>query len=193
MHNGEEAKMARLIYSAICSLDGFTADADGGFDWSAPDEEVHAFVNDRERRVGTMLLGRRMWEVLRVWDSLPGIEQEPAAIKDYAQLWSEADKIVYSTTLADVDTRRTRLEPVFDPSRVRDVVRASARDVSIGGPQLAAQALRAGLVDEIQLYLNPIIVGGGTAALPPGVRLDLDLVEEHRFAEGVVFLRYRVR
>ncbi|NQX28471.1 dihydrofolate reductase family protein [Microbacteriaceae bacterium VKM Ac-2854] len=185
--------MARLIYSAICSLDGFTADADGGFDWSAPDEEVHAFVNDRERRVGTMLLGRRMWEVLRVWDSLPGIEQEPAAIKDYAQLWSEADKIVYSTTLADVDTRRTRLEPVFDPSRVRDVVRASARDVSIGGPQLAAQALRAGLVDEIQLYLNPIIVGGGTAALPPGVRLDLDLVEEHRFAEGVVFLRYRVR
>lgn len=185
--------MSRLIYSAICSLDGFTADRDGDFAWSAPDEQVHAFVNEQERSVGTMLLGRRMYQVLSVWDDLPGLTEEPEPIREYARIWAETEKVVYSSTLDRVATRRTRLEPTFHVESVRGLIDAADRDVSIGGARLAAQALRAGLVDELQLYLNPIVIGAGTAALPADTRLELELQEQRRFDNGVVFLRYRVR
>jgi dihydrofolate reductase len=175
-----------LVYSALASLDGYVADADGRFEWAAPDAEVHAFVNDLERGVGTMLLGRRMYEVLAVWETMD--EPEPE-MRDFAEIWRAADKVVYSRTLETVATARTRIEREFDPEAVR-AMKAEV-DVSIGGPELAGHALRAGLVDELQLLISPILVGGGTAALPDGVRRELELVEERRFGNGVVFLRYR--
>jgi dihydrofolate reductase len=173
-----------LVYSALASLDGYVADADGRFEWAAPDAEVHAFVNDLERGVGTMLLGRRMYDVLAVWETLD--EPEPE-MRDFAEIWRAADKVVYSRTLEEVSTARTRIEREFDPEAVRRLDGV----VSIGGPELAAHAFRAGLVDEIHLFLSPILVGGGTAALPDGVRRELELVEERRFGNGFVFLRYR--
>jgi dihydrofolate reductase len=182
--------MGRLVYSQICSLDGYTADADGKFDWAEPDEEVHAFVNDLERPVGSYLYGRRMYETLAVWQSIGGADQ-PEVVNDYAEIWRAADKVVYSTTLAAVSTPRTRLEREFDPAVVRALTAASERDVSVGGPGLAASAIRAGLVEEFHLFVNPVVVGGGTRALPDGVRLDLGLVDEHRFGNGVVHLHYR--
>jgi dihydrofolate reductase len=182
--------MGRLVYSQICSLDGYIADADGKFDWAEPDEEVHAFVNDLERPVGTSLYGRRMYETLAVWQSIGGADQ-PEVVNDYAEIWRAADKVVYSTTLAAVSTPRTRLEREFDPAVVRALTAASERDVSVGGPGLAASAIRAGLVEEFHLFVNPVVVGGGTRALPDGVRLDLGLVDEHRFGNGVVHLHYR--
>jgi dihydrofolate reductase len=181
--------MGRLIASSIASLDGYVADADGRFDWSAPDAEVHAFVNDLERQVGTMLLGRRMYEVLAVWETMD--DPEPVMV-DFAQIWRAADKVVYSTTLEQPVTARTRIERAFEPDAVRALKQAADRDLSIGGPHLAAHAFAAGLVDEVQLFLNPVVVGGGTRALPDGVRLGLDLRDERRFANGVVFLRYAV-
>jgi dihydrofolate reductase len=180
---------ARLIYSAIASLDGYIADADGHFDWSAPDEEVHAFVNDLERPVGTYLLGRRMYEVLTYWETVPTDDAAPV-IRDFAGLWRAADKIVYSRTLDAVATARTRIERSFDVEAVRRLKASSEHDLSVGGPTLAAAALRAGLVDEVQLFLNPIVVGGGLAALPSEWRAGLELQDEHRFTNGVVFLRY---
>jgi dihydrofolate reductase len=180
--------MARLIYSAIASLDGYTADADGHFDWSAPDEEVHAFVNDLERPVGTYLYGRRMYDVMAVWETMP--HDQSAAMNDFAELWRAADKVVYSRTLEAPSTPRTRLEREFDPDAVRQLKAAATRDIGVGGPELAGQAIAAGLVDEYQLFLNPIIVGGGSRALPDGVRMPLELLEERRFANGVVYLRY---
>jgi dihydrofolate reductase len=173
-----------LVYTALASLDGYIADADGRFEWAAPDREVHAFVNDLERDVGTMLLGRRMYEVLVVWETMDDPEPE---MRDFAQIWRAADKVVYSRTLEDVSSARTRIEREFDP----EAVRRMNGHVSIGGPELAGHAIRAGLVDEFQLFLSPVLVGGGTAALPDGVRRDLELVEERRFGNGVVFLRYR--
>jgi dihydrofolate reductase len=184
--------VAKLVYSALASLDGYIADADGRFDWAAPDEEVHAFVNDLERPVGTYLYGRRMHEVMRFWETASTGADEPAAFRDYATIWQAADKVVYSTTLDAVDTARTRLERRFDPAAVRQLKAESAQDLSIGGAGLAAQALVAGLVDECHLLLTPIAVGGGTPALPTGVRLDLELLDEHRFTGGVVHLHYRV-
>jgi dihydrofolate reductase len=175
-----------LVYSALASLDGYIADTEGRFEWAAPDVEVHAFVNDLERGVGTMLLGRRMYEVLAVWETMD--EPEPE-MRDFAEIWRAADKIVYSRTLETVSTARTRIEREFDPEAVRAM--KVEGDVSIGGPELAGHALRAGLVDELQLLISPILVGGGTAALPDGVRRELELVEERRFGNGVVFLRYR--
>jgi dihydrofolate reductase len=179
--------MGRLIYSAIASLDGYVADADGGFDWAAPDEEVHAFVNDQERGIGTYLYGRRMYEVMLPWDSM---DDEAPVIRDYAQIWRSADKVVYSRTLDQVRSARTRLQRDFDPPAVRRLVDEAGADVSIGGPTLAAHALRAGLVDELNLFVNPVVVGGGTSWLPDDVRLDLALLREHRFSGGVVHLRY---
>jgi dihydrofolate reductase len=177
----------RLIFSAIASLDGYVADAQGSFDWSMPDDEVHAFVNDLERPIGTYLYGRRMYEVLSVWETI----DDPAPVaRDFAQLWRAADKVVYSTTLAEPSTARTRIERAFVPEAVRAMKAAAQRDLTVGGPGLAAHAFAAGLVDEIQLFLSPIVVGGGTPALPDGVRLPLELAEERRFANGVVFLRY---
>jgi dihydrofolate reductase len=181
--------MGKLVYSAITSLDGYVADERGTFDWAAPDEEVHAFVNDRERSLGTYLYGRRMYEVMRAWETMD-VEDEPPVMRDFAGLWRAADKVVYSTTLPAVTTERTRLERAFDADAVRRL--KNGGDVGIGGPHLAAHALRAGLVDECHLYLNPVVVGGGTRALPEGLGLRLDLVDERRFGNGVVHLGYRV-
>lgn len=181
--------MAKLIYSALASLDGFNADADGSFDWAAPDAAVHAFVNDRSREIGTLLLGRRTYDVLSVWDTLE-LGPEPDAMRDYQQVWHATDKVVFSRTLDDAGAPRTRIERDFVPAAVQALKASAARDLGIGGPQLAAHALRAGLVDELQLYLSPVVVGGGNPILPPGLVLHLDLVAERRFDNGTVFLRY---
>ena len=183
--------MAALLYAAICSLDGYVADEFGSFEWAAPDEEVHAHVNDLQRGVGTHLLGRRMYEVMSYWDA-PDADAGDIE-RDFAELWQAAEKVVYSTTLPEVTTRRTRLERSFDPSVVRQLVAAAETEVTVGGADLAGQALRAGLVGEVRLLLSPVIVGGGTAALPPGLRLDLALLDERRFGNGVVYLRYARR
>ena len=184
--------MARLIYSAIASLDGYTADADGKFDWAAPDAELHGFVNDLERGVGTHLYGRRMYETMAVWETMD-VSAEPDVMRDYAEIWRDADKVVYSRTLAAASTPRTRIERDFDPQAVRRMKETAGRDLSVGGPGLAAHALRAGIVDEIQLFLVAVVVGGGTRALPDGLRADLDLLDERRFAGGAVYLRYQSR
>ena len=185
--------MARLIYSAITSLDGYVADAEGTFEWAAPDEEVHAFVNDLERPIGTYLYGRRMYEVMVAWETIdPDADQAPA-VQEFARIWQAADKIVYSTTLETLASARTRIERVFDPDAIRQMKATADRDLTVGGPGLAAQALKAGLVDECHLFLTPIVVGGGTPALPTGVRLELDLLDERRFAGGVVHLHYRIK
>jgi len=182
--------MARLIYASISSLDGYVADEDGKFDWAAPDEEVHAFVNDVERGVGTHLYGRRMYEVLVAWEGWDTTE-EPPVIQEYAELWRDADKVVYSRTLEEPRSARTRIERELDADAVRAMKAAAERDISIGGPELAGQALRAGLVDECHLFLSPILVGGGKRALPDDVRIELELLDERRFGNGVVHLHYR--
>jgi len=181
--------MAKLIYAAITSLDGYVADTDGNFDWAAPDEEVHRFVNELERPVGTYLYGRRMYEVMAYWER-PPTDQRPVS-EDFARIWQAADKIVYSRTLRAVTTAKTRIEPDFDPEAVRQLKAAAERDLSVGGPGLAAEALAAGLVDEVHLFLTPILVGGGTRALPENLRVELELLDERRFAGGVVHLHYR--
>ena len=181
---------SKLIYAAIASLDGFIEDATGGFEWAAPDEQVHAYVNDLERPTGTYLYGRRMYETMRYWETahtLPG--QRPVSL-DFARIWQAADKIVYSTTLQAADTARTRVVRDFDPDQVRKLKETAGRDLTVGGPHLAAQAIAAGLVDEYQLFLVPAVVGGGTRALPDRVRLDLALADERRFGNGTVYLRY---
>ena len=182
--------MASLIYTAITPLDGYVADTDGKWDWSVPDREVHAVVNDTERTVGTQLLGRRMYEVLVAWET---IESDEPEIQDFARIWRAADKIVYSRTLAEVRSARTTLEREFDSEAVRSLKASTERDISIGGPELAAEAIRAGLVDELHLFVSPVVVGGGQAALPGGVRWDLELVGERRFGNGAVHLHYRPR
>jgi dihydrofolate reductase len=184
--------MARLIYSAIASLDGYTVDEHGDFSWCEPDEEVHAFVNDLERPVGTHLYGRRMYEVMRYWETVDLTGASPP-YRDFAELWRAAEKVVWSRTLDRVDTARTRIERDLDPDAVRRLVDAAERDVSIGGPTLAAPLVRAGLVDDLHLILAPVLVGGGTRALPDDVRLDLELVGHRRFASGFVHLHHRVR
>jgi dihydrofolate reductase len=183
--------MARLIYSAIASLDGFTADAAGKFGWAAPDSEVHAFVNDLERDAGTYLYGRRMYETMSVWQTID-VAGEPHAMRDYAEIWRAADKVVYSRTLAEAATPRTRIEREFHPDAILEMKASADRDITVGGPGLAAHALRAGVVDECHLFLAPVVVGGGTSALPDGLRIDLELLDERRFESGVVYLRYRI-
>ena len=182
--------MGKLIYSAITSLDGYVADEEGRFDWAEPDEEVHAFVNDLERSVGTYLYGRRLYEVMAVWETMP-LADQPAHIRDYAEIWRAADKVVYSTTMSEVPTPRTRMERRFDPEEVRRTKAASERDLSVGGAGLAAHAFRAGLVDECHLFIAPILVGGGTSAFPDDVRLKLELLDERPFANGMVYVRYQ--
>jgi dihydrofolate reductase len=184
--------MARLIYSAIVSLDGYVADAQGNFEWAAPDEEVHRFVNDLERSVGTYLYGRRMYEVMKFWDASNRFDDQPPVMQDYARIWQAAEKIVYSSKLPTAPTGRTRLERSFDPERIRAMKATEQRDISVGGAELAAQAIKAGLVDELDLFVNPVVVGGGNPALPSNLRLDLVLLDEHRFSSGVVHLHYRV-
>jgi dihydrofolate reductase len=182
---------ANLIYSAITSLDGYVADEHGKFDWSAPDEEVHSFVNELERTIGTYLYGRRMYEVMAVWETMGGGPDLPPFIDDYAKIWQAADKVVYSRALERVSSARTRIERDFDPEAVRRLKAEAARDISVGGPGLAAEAIMAGLVDEYQLFVTPIIVGGGNRALPDDVRVELELLDERRFGNGAVYLRYR--
>jgi dihydrofolate reductase len=185
--------VARLIYSSIASLDGYVADADASFDWAVPDEEVHAFVNDFERPMGTYLYGRRMYEVMAGWESAGTGAYEPRLVREFAELWRAADKVVYSRTLETAPTARTRIERVFDPESVRQMKAAASRDITVGGPGLAAEALRAGLVDECHLFLSPIVVGGGTRSFPDGLRLQLELLGERRFGNGVVHLHYGTR
>jgi dihydrofolate reductase len=182
--------VAKLIYVPIASLDGYVADAEGNFDWAAPADDVHALVNDLTRSAGTMLLGRRTYDVLVPWDDMP-LEGQPDVIRDFAGIWRSADKIVYSRTLEAPRTERTRIEREFDPDAVRRM--RESIDLNIGGPELAGQAIRAGLVDELHLFLNPVVVGGGTGALPNDVRWDLELLDERRFASGAVYLGYRAR
>jgi len=181
--------VAKLIYSAIASLDGYVADEEGKWDWSVPDEDVHAHVNDLARPLGTWLLGRRMYEVLVAWETM---DDEAPLMRDFAEIWRSTDKVVYSRTLQAASSARTRIEREFDPEAVRRMKAEAERDLSIAGPDLAAHAFRAGLIDEIQLYLSPIIVGAGNPALPDGVKVPLELLDEHRFGNGVVHLRYRV-
>jgi len=183
--------MATLRYLAIASLDGYVADRSGSFDWSAPDDEVHRFVNDLERPVGMMLLGRRMYEVLVAWETLDTAD-EPDVIGDFAGIWRASDKVVYSTSLEHASSARTRVERAFDPDVVRRMKASAARDLSIGGPNLAGQAIAAGLVDELHLLFSPIVVGGGIRALPDGLEARLELIDERRFGNGVVHLGYRV-
>jgi dihydrofolate reductase len=186
--------MANLIYSAITSLDGYVADEDGSFDWAAPDEEVHAFVNQLERPVGTYLYGRRMYEVMVYWETADTLaDQSPAPEREFAEIWQAADKIVYSKTLEQAASARTRIEREFDPEAVRRMKASAERALSVGGPELAAQAIKAGLVDELHLFVTPIIVGGGTPWLPDGVRVKLELLDERRFGSGAVFLHYTTR
>jgi dihydrofolate reductase len=183
--------MAKLIYSAITSLDGYVEDARGKFDWAVPDDEVHAFVNDLERPVGTYLYGRRMYETMAGWENASGGPGQPPLLRDYAQIWQAAEKVVHSTRLEAVSTARTRIERTFDAEAVRQLKATAERDISVGGPALAAHALQAGLVDEIHVFLNPIVVGGGKRSLPESIRCRLELLDERRFANGVVHLHYR--
>jgi dihydrofolate reductase len=190
---GKEAGMTRLIYSFQTSLDGYINDEDGNFDWAAPGEEVHTFFNELERPIGTHLYGRRMYETMRYWQDPEDIEAQADYIRDFAEIWQGADKVVYSTTLDSASTPRTRIESEFDPAAVRQLKEETDADLSVGGAGLAAVALRGGLVDQLDQVVYPVIVGGGTNWLPDGLRLDLELVEERRFASGAVHLRYRTK
>ena len=185
--------MAKLLYATISSLDGYVADENGKFDWAEPDEEVHTFVNDLERSAGTHLYGRRLYEVLVAWETMDERPDQPQVILDFAEIWQAADKIVYSRTLEAVSSARTRIEREFDPEAVRKLKATSEHDLLIGGPELAAHAVRAELVDEYHLFLAPVLVGGGKRALPDGVRVDLELLDERRFASGFIYLRYGTR
>ena len=185
--------MAKLTYSAITSLDGYVADEEGNFDWAEPDEDVHTFSNDLERPVGTYLYGRRMYEVMVAWETMHTLADQPPFVQDFAEIWQKADKIVYSRTLGKVSSARTRIERDFDPEAVRQMKASGERDITVGGPNLAAQALNAGLVDECHLFIVPIVVGGGNRSLPDNVRMKLELLDERRFGNGVVHLHYRTR
>jgi dihydrofolate reductase len=183
------ASLAKLIYSMLASVDGYVADRNGSFTWAEPDEEVHAFANDLQRPIGTMLLGRRMYDVLVAWEMMD--EQNPV-LRDYAELWRGAQKVVFSRSLENVSSARTLIEPDFDADAIRELKATADRDLSIGGPELAGQALAAGLVDEVHLFAFPVVVGGGTRALAVDHLVPLVLFDERRFESGVVYLRYRV-
>jgi dihydrofolate reductase len=183
--------LAKLIYSAIASLDGYIEDERGSFDWAEPGEEVHAFVNDLERPIGTYLYGRRLYETMVGWETDPSLAQQSPVMRDFAEIWQAADKIVYSRTLESASTAKTRIERDFDPYAVHKLKAAARHDLALGGPQLAAHAFRAGLVDECHLFLAPVLVGGGKRSLPDDVRLELGLLDERRFGNGMVYLRYQ--
>ena len=185
--------MAKLIFSAIMSLDGYIEDEAGNFDWAAPDDELLGFLNDLERPIGTYLYGRRMYDTMIYWETADVLQDQSPVEWDWMQLWRAADKVIYSRSLETAPTARSRIEREFDPNAVRAMKNTLERDITIGGPDLAAQAFRAGLVDQCQLFLTPVLVGGGKRALPQEVRLDLDLVTERRFDSGVVYLDYRLR
>lgn len=188
-----DTPVAQLVYSFIASLDGYVEDAGGRFDWAAPSEEAHAFINELEAPVGTYLYGRRMYETMIVWETDATLAQHSPATRDFAEIWQAADKIVYTSTLAEVPTRRTRIERRFDADEVRALKAAAGSDLAIGGAELAGHALAEGVVDECQAFLAPVVVGGGKRALPDRVPLDLELTDERRFESGMVYLRYRIR
>jgi dihydrofolate reductase len=183
--------MARLIYSAISSLDGYVADEDGNFDWAAPDEEVHAFINDLTRPFGTYLYGRRLYETMVGWETDPTLAEHSPEMEDFARIWQAADKIVFSRTLEAASTARTRIKRDFDPEAVRRMKTEAERDLIVGGAELAAQAFDAGSVDECHLFVAPVVVGGGKQSLPDNVFLELELLDERRFSSGMVYLYYR--
>src|SRR5438105_2566044 len=185
--------MASLHYLMLASLDGCVADEHGNFDWAEPDEAVHTFINDLERSAGTYLLGRRMYEVMIAWETMHTLPDQPPFILDFAAIWRAADKIVYSRTLDTVATARTRIERAFDPAAIRRMKAPAPQNLTVGGPEPAAQAMKAGLVDEIPLFVTPIVVGAGKPCFPDQVRMTLDLLEERRFGNGMVYLRYRIR
>jgi dihydrofolate reductase len=184
--------MAKLVYSAITSLDGYTADETGDFGWGAPDAEVLTFINDLERGFGTHLYGRRMYEVMLYWETFDAAAEEPGCQRDFADIWVAADKVIYSRTLGAAASKRTRIERDFDPDAVRQMKQAAVGDLSVGGPNLAAQAMAAGLVDEVHLFVTPVTLGGGTPALPANFRSELDLLRVNSFRDGVVHLHYRM-
>jgi len=184
--------MAKLTYLMLASLDGYVADEDGNFEWAEPDEDVHTLVNGLDRAVGTHLYGRRMYEVLVAWETLP-LDDQPSYVREFAEIWRSADKVVYSSSLQAVSSARTRIERTFDPEAVRAMKASSERDLGIGGPNLAAEAFRAGLIDETYLFLAPIAVGGGTPVFPRDVRVELELLDERRFDSGFVYLRHRTK
>ncbi len=183
--------MVKLIYSAIASLDGYIADEKGNFDWAVPDDLVHTFINDLERPIGTYLYGRLMYEVMVIWETLHTLPNQPPFILDFASIWQAAEKIVYSKTLEKVSSARTRIERDFDPEAVKRMKAELKRDILVGGSNLAAQAIKAGLVDEYHLFFTPTVVGGGKYFLPDNVWLNLELLDERRFGNGMVYLRYR--
>ena len=185
--------MAKLLYVMNASLDGYIADEDGKFDWGAPDEEYYSFINDLERPVGTYLYGRQLYELMQVWETDPAAAAQSPGAREFAEIWQAADKVVYSTTLETASTTRTRIEPDFDPEAVRQLKAASGRDLTVGGPTLGAHAITAGLVDEYHLFVWPVVLGGGKPFLPNRARLQLELLDERRFGNGVVYLRYRTR
>ena len=185
--------MAKLIYSAIASLDGCVEDKTGKFEWAAPDEVEHAFVNDLERPIGTYLYGRRMYETMVFWETASTGADQPAVTRDFTEIWRAAEKIVYSRTLHAPSSERTRIERDFDPAVIRRLKESSARDITVAGAELAGEAMAAGLVDECHLFLVPVIVGDGKRALPDGVRAQLELLAERRFRSGVVHLHYGLR
>ena len=184
--------MAKLIYSAITSLDGYVEDSGGNFDWATPDREVFAFINDLERPIGTYLYGRRMYETMVGWETAPASGDQPAVMRDFAEIWRAAEKVVFSRTLQEPSSERTRIESAFEPEAIGRLKESSAHDITVGGPELAGEAMAAGLVDECHLFLNPVIVGGGKPALPDGVRAKLELLAERSFGSGVVHLRYGI-
>jgi dihydrofolate reductase len=184
--------MAKLIYLSNVSLNGYTEDEHGSFDWSAPDDELFAFITDLVRPVGTYLYGRRMYDTMAVWETDPALGAQSKLMADFADVWQGAEKVVYSTTLAATSTAKTRLERNFDPASVRDLKASASSDLTIGGPHLAAQALKAGLVDECHLFIRPVLMGGGNPALPSGTRADLELLDDRQLGNGVVYLRYRM-
>jgi dihydrofolate reductase len=185
--------VAKLIYSAIASLDGYVADEEGNFDWAVPDEEVHAFINDLERPAGAYLYGRRLYETMVGWETDPTLAAQSPVLRDFAEIWQAADKIVYSKTLEAVSTARTRIERDFDPEAARQMKALAGRDLMVGGPELAAHAFRGGLVDKCHLFVVPMVVGGGKRFLPDNVRMKLELLDERRFGNGMVYLKYRIR
>jgi dihydrofolate reductase len=186
--------MAKLIYSSIASLDGYIEDAEGRFDWAAPSDEVHAFINGLERSVGTYLYGRRMYETMRFWEKPPNLAEQPPTVQEFARIWQAADKVVYSKTLQAATSARTRIERKFVPAAVRELKETASSDLTVGGAELAARAIAAGLVDEYQFFLVPVLVGSGKRALPDDfLHVNLELLEERRFRNGTVYLHYRAR
>ena len=184
--------MAKLIYLINVSLDGFIEDEHGNFAWTEPDDETFAFITDLVRPVGTHLLGRRMYDTMAVWETEPALAAQSELMADFANVWQAAEKVVYSTTLAAVSTTNTRLERHFDPASVREMKASATGDLAVAGPNLAAHAFKAGLVDECHLFVHPLLVGGGKPALPSHTRVDLELLDDHRFGDGAMYLRYRI-